>query len=83
MRCGILLAKEKIARINELAQKAKSAIGLSDAEVVERDQLRKEYLASFRSTMTDTITSLKIVDPEGTDVTPERIKKLKEKNQLH
>jgi len=78
-----LLAKEKIARINELAQKAKSAIGLSDAEVVERDQLRKEYLASFRSTMTDTITSLKIVDPEGTDVTPERIKKLKEKNQLH
>lgn len=78
-----MLAKEKIARINELAQKAKSAIGLSDAEVVERDQLRKEYLASFRSTMTDTITSLKIVDPEGTDVTPERIKKLKEKNQLH
>ena len=79
----ILLAKEKIARINALAKKAKSVDGLSTEEKLEQDMLRKEYLATFRGAMTETITNLKVVDPEGKDVTPDKVKKLKENNQIH
>ena len=42
------MKQEKINRINELAKKAKTPEGLTDAEVAERDALRKEYLAAIR-----------------------------------
>lgn len=71
-----MLSKEKIARINELAKKAKAGT-LTEEEAKERTLLRKEYLDTFRSTMRDTIEHVKIVDPEGNDVTPEKIKSIK------
>ena len=37
------MEKEKIARINALAHKAKTS-GLTEAELAERDALRQEYL---------------------------------------
>ncbi|WML49198.1 DUF896 domain-containing protein [Neobacillus sp. PS3-34] len=77
-----MLSKEKMARINELAKKAKGA-GLSAEEAKEQSQLRKEYLETFRSSMLDTLTNTKFVDPEGTDVTPEKIKQRKLNNKLH
>jgi uncharacterized protein YnzC (UPF0291/DUF896 family) len=76
-----VLSKEKMARINELARKKKTS-GLSLAEAKEQSQLRSEYLATFRSAMLDTLTNTKIIDPEGNDVTPEKIK-IRKKNTLH
>ena len=43
-----MLSKEKMARINELARKAK-ATGLTETEAKEQSKLRSEYLATFRS----------------------------------
>ena len=48
-----MLSKEKMARINELARKAK-ATGLTALEAKEQSSLRSEYLATFRSAMLDT-----------------------------
>jgi uncharacterized protein YnzC (UPF0291/DUF896 family) len=72
---------EKISRINELARKAK-ATGLTETEAKEQSKLRSEYLANFRSNLLDTLTNTKFIDPEGNDVTPEKIKTRK-KNTLH
>ncbi|MEH7333521.1 DUF896 domain-containing protein [Neobacillus drentensis] len=76
-----MLSKEKMARINELARKAK-ATGLTELEAKEQSKLRSEYLATFRSNMLDTLTNTKFVDPLGNDVTPEKLKERK-KNNLH
>lgn len=76
-----MLSKEKLNRINELARKAKST-GLSDSEAKEQSKLRSEYLAAFRANMLETLTNTKIVDPQGNDVTPKKIKERK-KNNLH
>jgi uncharacterized protein YnzC (UPF0291/DUF896 family) len=79
-----MLSKEKLARINELANKAKQA-GLTELEAKEQSKLRGEYLQTFRESMLNTLKSVSIVDPEGKDVTPEKLKKLQRnsKDSLH
>jgi uncharacterized protein YnzC (UPF0291/DUF896 family) len=78
-----MLSKEKMARINELAKKAKES-GLTETEAREQSKLRSEYLATFRSSMLNTLSSVKIVDPEGNDVTPDKVKAIKKNNKyLH
>lgn len=77
-----MLSKEKMARINELGRK-KKASQLTDAEAKEQAELRKEYLATFRVAMTGHISTLKIIDPEGNDVTPQKVKDLKKGLKLH
>ena len=62
-----------IDRINVLARK-KKAEGLTEAEAKEQQELRQEYLAQFRAGFKQQITSIKVVDPEGNDITPEKIK---------
>lgn len=54
-----------IARINELAHKAKSE-GLTDAEIEERDVLRKQYIAAVRKNLTAQLDNTYIVEPDGT-----------------
>lgn len=76
-----MLSKEKINRINELSKKSKTT-GLSMEEAKEQTKLRQEYLASFRSSMRNTIENVKIVDPEGTDVTPEKVKQAQNRKTL-
>ncbi|WP_453996768.1 DUF896 domain-containing protein [Bacillus nitroreducens] len=76
-----MLSKDKIERINALSKKSKT-VGLTDKEKEEQQELRQEYLRVFRSSMTNTLHSVKIVDPEGNDVTPEKLKESKRKN-LH
>ena len=53
--------KSKIARINELAQKAKTT-GLTDEEISERDILRKEYLAAIRKNFKATLDNIEFTD---------------------
>ena len=77
-----MLSKEKLNRINVLSKKSKST-GLSIEEAKEQTQLRKEYLETFRSSMRDTIENVKVIDPEGTDVTPEKIKRARDEKFLN
>lgn len=77
-----MLSKEKLARINELAKKSKS-VGLSTEEAKEQSKLRSEYLDTFRRSMSDTLEHVKILDPEGNDVTPQKIKDIKARRRLH
>ncbi|PWU68776.1 MULTISPECIES: DUF896 domain-containing protein [Gracilibacillus] len=73
-----MLSKEKIARINELANKAKK-VRLSDKEKEEQQQLRQEYLQNVRKSFKNHMKGMTVVDPNGNDVTPEKLKKLKSK----
>ena len=77
-----MLSKEKIDRINELSKKKKMGT-LTEAEAKEQTQLRKEYLDTFRNSMRETIENVKIVDKEGNDVTPEKVKEAKKKKFLN
>jgi uncharacterized protein YnzC (UPF0291/DUF896 family) len=77
-----MLSSDKIARINELARKAKQS-KLTEEEAKEQTKLRAEYLQTFRSSMLTTLKGVTIVDPEGKDVTPEKLKELQNKNKLH
>lgn len=77
-----MLSKEKLERINALAKKAKSE-GLSDAEKSEQQALRQEYLQTFRLGMRNHIEGLKFIDPEGSDVTPDKLKQIQKEKGLH
>ena len=66
-----MLSKEKIARINALSNKAKNE-GLTKEETAEQQQLRQEYIKTFRASMENTLQGVTIVDPEGNDVTPDK-----------
>lgn len=73
-----MLESTKIQRLNELAKKKKAGT-MTDSEIQEQNVLRKEYLAVFRMGMKETIENTKIIDPEGNDVTPEKVKALRAK----
>lgn len=77
-----MLSKDKMARINELARK-KKAEGLTQEEILEQQALREEYLTVFRGGMRHHIEGMKVVDQEGTDVTPEKLKRIQKDKQIH
>ncbi|MBQ2784983.1 MAG: DUF896 domain-containing protein [Oscillospiraceae bacterium] len=54
-----------IARINELAKKAK-ADGLSEEELAERDKLRRIYIDSVKASLVGHLENTYIVQPDGT-----------------
>lgn len=69
-----------VKRINELAAKKKAGT-ITDTELEEQKQLRQEYLKGFRKDMNNVLLNTKVVDPEGTDVTPEKLKAAKKRFQ--
>ena len=73
---------KKIARINELAKKKKTE-GLTSAEKVEQAKLREEYIESYRRAVRHHIEGIKIVDEEGNDVTPEKLRQVQREKGLH
>ncbi|MDN7244129.1 DUF896 domain-containing protein [Planococcus shenhongbingii] len=77
-----MLSPDKLNRINELSRKSKRA-GLSIEEAKEQSLLRQEYLQTFRKTMRGTIENVKVIDPNGDDVTPEKIKNIRENKYLN
>lgn len=77
-----MLSQEKLDRINELAAKKKAGT-LTEEEAKERKALHEEYLAAFRGGMRNTIEGMKIVDPKGKDVTPDKLKKIQAEKGIH
>ena len=60
------MEQSKIDRINELARKAKTAEGLTAEETAERDILRREYIDSFKRSLTSQLDNTVIQYPDGT-----------------
>ena len=60
-----------IARINELAKKAKEG-PLTEEELVERDKLRRIYIDSVKASLTGQLDNTYILRPDGTK---EKLKK--------
>ena len=58
---------EKVERINELARKLKT-VGLTDAELKERDALRREYIDGFKANMQAVLDNTVIQMPDGSKV---------------
>ena len=58
------MTDEKLARINELARKAREA-GLDEAEREEQQRLRQEYVAAFRGNLDRQLNTIVIVDEAG------------------
>ncbi|MDF2923380.1 MAG: hypothetical protein K0R57_2294 [Paenibacillaceae bacterium] len=54
-----------IKRINQLARKAKES-GLTDAEIEERNELRKRYIEGFRSSVRNQLENIRFVEDEET-----------------
>ena len=57
----IMITKEKINRINELAKKAKS-VGLTVEEAEERALLRREYIDAFKADLRSKLERIEFVD---------------------
>lgn len=64
--------KNLLNRINALAKKQKTE-GLTEQEIQEREELRKEYIKQFRAGMTNILDNTYIKKPDGT------LKKLQKK----
>lgn len=77
-----MLSEKKLNRINDLARKKKKE-GLTPTEEKEQKLLREEYLSAFRGGMKHHIEGMKVVDPLGNDVTPEKLKAIQKEKGLH
>ena len=55
---------KKLARINELARKAKTS-ELTEAEKEEQAALRKEYIAAVRENLRGQLNNIDIINKEG------------------
>ncbi|WP_332650218.1 DUF896 domain-containing protein [Lysinibacillus sp. 54212] len=64
-------------RINELAKKQREE-GLTNAERVEQQVLREDYLREIRGQVITTFSGMTVLDPLGNDVTPDKLRKEKE-----
>ncbi len=58
------MTEERIKRINELAKKQKSE-GLTPEEAEEQKVLRKEYIESFKRSLTSQLDSIVVQEPDG------------------
>ncbi|MUV39870.1 UPF0291 protein [Lentibacillus sp. JNUCC-1] len=77
-----MISKDKLKRINELAHKAKNE-GLTDAEAEERQTLRQEYLKNVRSSFKNQLKTMTVIDPEGNDVTPKKVREMQSNEKKH
>jgi uncharacterized protein YnzC (UPF0291/DUF896 family) len=58
------MEQKKIDRINELAKKMKNE-GLTEEEKAEQAVLRREYIDSFKRSLTGQLDNMYIVDEKG------------------
>lgn len=65
------MEQKKIDRINELARKSKT-VGLTESEKEEQAILRREYIDSFKRSLTSQLDNMYIVDEKGNKKKVER-----------
>lgn len=73
-----MLDDKKLKRLNQLA-KLKREDKISKAQLTELTGLREQYLSNFRNSFKNQIENTKVIDPDGKDVTPDKIKALRNK----
>jgi uncharacterized protein YnzC (UPF0291/DUF896 family) len=76
------MEQAKINRINELTKKKKAGT-LTSEEKVEQAQLREEYIEGYRRAIRHHIEGIKLVDEDGNDVTPEKLRQVQREKGLH
>lgn len=59
------MTKEKIARLNALAQKSRSQ-SLTEQEKAEQAALRREYIDAMKRSLKAQLDSTVLVEPDGT-----------------
>lgn len=59
------MEQKKIDRINFLAKKSKTSEGLTEEEKAEQAALRREYVASFKRSLTAQLDNTYLVDEQG------------------
>ncbi len=65
------MEQSKLDRINELYKKSQ-AEGLSEAELAEQAQLRREYIDSYKRSLVSQLENTYIVDEHGNKTKVER-----------
>ncbi len=68
-----MITDEKVARINELARKSRTAEGLTEEEKAEQAALRREYVEAVKQSLQGHLDNTVILSPDGSR------KKLKKK----
>lgn len=68
-----MLDDKKLTRLNELA-KLKREEKITKDELDELNLLRGEYLENFRKSFKSQLENSTVIDPEGNDVTPQKVK---------
>jgi len=61
-----MITDEKIARINALARKSRTAEGLTQEEKAEQAALRREYVDAVKASLTAHLDNTLIQEPDGT-----------------
>ncbi len=69
-----MITDEKVARINELARKSRTAEGLTEEEKAEQAALRREYVDTVKASLAGHLDNTVVLNPDGTK------KKLKQKD---
>ena len=72
------ISNEQIERINALARKKKNG-GLTAQEQEEQAVLRRAYIDSVKSNFRSQVENIKLVDDNGKDITPKKLKNLQNK----
>ena len=72
-----MLENHRLERLNALAAKKKSG-AISQSELQELKGLREAYLKNFRSLFRKQVENTKVIDPEGKDVTPKKLKRIQQ-----
>jgi uncharacterized protein YnzC (UPF0291/DUF896 family) len=62
-----MITQEQIHRINEFARRVKAGETLTPEEIVERDALRRAYVASVKANLVAQLENTRIVEPDGTE----------------
>ena len=75
-----MLDDKKLKRLNHLA-KLKREEKITKDDLEELNALRKEYLENFRSSFRSQIENATVIDPEGNDVTPQKVKDIKKRRR--
>lgn len=61
-----MITKEQIDKINAYARRVKAGEALTAEETVERDELRRLYVASVKENLVAQLENTRIVEPDGT-----------------